>query len=288
MATNIDVKNVNGKIHFEAEEHVDNQQVLNATVDLRVQVVHAIPDLPRTPKEVFDKDSEQRRKNMAFRREDGLIIFLLKLILNYRFWHFAYQTAVYAILKVSGKLNKPTHRPELWVRHAADTYMSLMGMLLLICYWRLLDLARTADSDNRPVMWAVLWSIVPVFRLGESLSVVVMLHANGPYHSPEPMRAVSKTLWAYLEFVVIFGTVYLGIAAAAGDRFATGSDPSFLKSWVNPLYFSMITIATVGYGDFAPQTDWGRSVVAIEVFCGLVLLVVALQRVLTVSLSSQK
>ena len=241
-----------------------------------------------TPKAVLEKDDAERREKMAFRREDGLVIFLLKLLFNYRVWHWPYRFVVWAILKLSGKLDKSTGRPDLWVRHAADGYMLLMGVVLLLCYGQILGVARNASADSRPVWTAILWCIVPVSRLIESLSVVVMLHANGPYHSPAPMRAVSKTLWAYLEFVVIFATVYVAVAAVTGDKFGTADDSGFVKCWVNPLYFSMITIATVGYGDFVPQTELGRSLVAVEVFCGLVLLIVALQRVLSVSLPSQQ
>ncbi len=29
-------------------------------------------------------------------------------------------------------------------------------------------------------------------------------------------------------------------------------------SWIDAIYFSAITLTTVGYGDFAPQTDLGK------------------------------
>lgn len=29
-------------------------------------------------------------------------------------------------------------------------------------------------------------------------------------------------------------------------------------SWVDSIYFSVITLTTVGYGDFSPQTDMGK------------------------------
>jgi len=29
-------------------------------------------------------------------------------------------------------------------------------------------------------------------------------------------------------------------------------------SWVDSLYFSVITLTTIGYGDFSPQTDAGK------------------------------
>jgi len=44
-----------------------------------------------------------------------------------------------------------------------------------------------------------------------------------------------------------------------------------------PLYFSTISIPTVGYGDMAPQKAEGRVVVAAEIAFGLFLLVVVIQ-----------
>jgi len=29
-------------------------------------------------------------------------------------------------------------------------------------------------------------------------------------------------------------------------------------SWINAIYFSVITLTTVGYGDYSPQTDGGK------------------------------
>lgn len=43
--------------------------------------------------------------------------------------------------------------------------------------------------------------------------------------------------------------------------------------WIDAIYFSVITIATVGYGDFTPQTDIGKIFTIVYVFCGLGLFV---------------
>ncbi len=40
-------------------------------------------------------------------------------------------------------------------------------------------------------------------------------------------------------------------------------------SWVDSLYFSIITLTTIGYGDFAPQTDGGKLFTIIYIFMGL-------------------
>lgn len=43
--------------------------------------------------------------------------------------------------------------------------------------------------------------------------------------------------------------------------------------WLDAIYFSVITLATVGYGDFSPQTDTGKIFTIIYIFSGLGLFV---------------
>lgn len=40
-------------------------------------------------------------------------------------------------------------------------------------------------------------------------------------------------------------------------------------SWLNSIYFSVITLSTVGYGDLAPQTDFGKIFTIIYIFLGI-------------------
>lgn len=44
-------------------------------------------------------------------------------------------------------------------------------------------------------------------------------------------------------------------------------------SWLDSVYFSVITIATVGYGDFSPHTALGKLFTIFYVLCGLGLFV---------------
>lgn len=45
----------------------------------------------------------------------------------------------------------------------------------------------------------------------------------------------------------------------------------FVEGWriLDSLYYSVITLTTVGYGDFSPQTDFGKVFTIIYVFTGI-------------------
>ena len=48
-------------------------------------------------------------------------------------------------------------------------------------------------------------------------------------------------------------------------------------NWFDALYFCIITLATVGYGDFAPKTVWGKAFTMVYIFVGLGLFVAAIR-----------
>tara|TARA_B100000497_G_C7579793_1_gene349100 strand:- start:396 stop:713 length:318 start_codon:yes stop_codon:yes gene_type:complete len=50
-------------------------------------------------------------------------------------------------------------------------------------------------------------------------------------------------------------------------------------SWIDSLYFSVITLTTIGYGDFSPQTDAGKLFTIFYILLGLGMILTFIQTV---------
>ena len=81
----------------------------------------------------------------------------------------------------------------------------------------------------------------------------------------------------YLMIGLLFTFVFLGVNGVHPDFFAQGQqkDPSIY------LYFSFITMTTVGYGDFTPGADVPRVLAVLEAMLGQVFLVTAVARLVS-------
>jgi hypothetical protein len=82
---------------------------------------------------------------------------------------------------------------------------------------------------------------------------------------------------------VLLGIAFAGVFAAVddfdhGSFFAQSNAPA---SNVELLYFSFITMTTVGYGDLSPATDAGRVIVTFEALLGQVFLVTLVARLVS-------
>lgn len=80
---------------------------------------------------------------------------------------------------------------------------------------------------------------------------------------------VRPVVWIlmYLAFMPAFAVVY-GLLPAGQFRIPDNAGTDF-GSW---LYYSIVTITTLGFGDYTPAHGWAQAVTAIEVMCGLVVL----------------
>ena len=101
----------------------------------------------------------------------------------------------------------------------------------------------------------------------------------------EQARRTFVAVFAFLTFysvlVIVFAALYriLDVAATA-PNFVVGGRPRDI-SFAESLYFSVVTMATVGYGDITPLSDLARLLAAIQVVVGILLLLFGFSEILS-------
>jgi len=82
-----------------------------------------------------------------------------------------------------------------------------------------------------------------------------------------------------------FLTVITGIVLVLGTLFYHWVEG---WRWLDSLYFCVMTLATVGYGDFTPKTDPGKIFAIFYVFIGIGLLVAVFTRLAEALIAAQR
>jgi voltage-gated potassium channel len=133
---------------------------------------------------------------------------------------------------------------------------------------------KTADSRRDYFLyrygWADLLGVLPLLRILRVVRVVRVLRS---YRHQQPGRFVadlsaSRALATFLVtlFLVIVvtevagATIYYAESGAAGSNIASASDA---------IWWALVTITTVGYGDRFPVTDQGRAIGVFLLFAGI-------------------
>jgi len=108
-----------------------------------------------------------------------------------------------------------------------------------------------------------------------------LLAAAGTLRFTVSSRAVdSETLYAalstYLLAGVFFGQIYWALEGMRPGSIV-GPDP---MTEFNAVYYSFVTLATLGYGDYLPRTEIARGVAVFEVIGGQLFLAVMVARLI--------
>jgi hypothetical protein len=99
-----------------------------------------------------------------------------------------------------------------------------------------------------------------------AVGVVRNLRASGEVR----LEAVFGVLCLYVLIGMAFGFVYGAIDRFGDGTFFAGGQPATVA---HCLYFSLTTLATVGYGDFVARTDVGHTLAVSEALIGQIYLV---------------
>lgn len=155
-------------------------------------------------------------------------------------------------------------------RSALIVFSGLLGVALL---------ARlgTLWSDDRifPAFSLGFWSLFALLAAASALKFAVRSPTIDREH-------VYAALSAYLLAGVFFGVLYWVLEQWQAGSLTFAGD----FSRVSAIYFSFVTLATLGYGDIAPRADLARGLAIIEGIGGQLFLAVFVARL--ISLYAQK
>jgi hypothetical protein len=111
-----------------------------------------------------------------------------------------------------------------------------------------------------------------------TIAIAVVIAAGALEQGEVNTRSVAGAICVYVLIGLVFTFVY-GVVATLGHAsfFAQGTDGTRAIR----LYFSFVTLATLGYGDYTPAGDFGHMLAVLEALIGQLYLVTVVAVVVT-------
>lgn len=122
--------------------------------------------------------------------------------------------------------------------------------LALIDLVVILSVATSINSGFRLLRAARLLHVVRIFQHSRSLQLI---------------KIVLKRAARPLMFVASLALIYIFMVAAV----MFNEEPELFPYFIDALYWAVVSLATVGYGDIVPQTELGRMITMISAIIGL-------------------
>jgi hypothetical protein len=145
--------------------------------------------------------------------------------------------------------------------------VSSTGLIALLVATTILALALPFSERPQLVGAAGLLSALFVVATIVAIAIGVVDQDEVNAHS------ITGAVCIYLLFGLLFLFLYSGVALiGSGDFFAQGTDGTRALR----LYFSFVTLATLGYGDYTPAGDVGHTLAVLEALMGQLYLVTIL------------
>jgi voltage-gated potassium channel Kch len=148
------------------------------------------------------------------------------------------------------------------------------GRRVLLTMMTLVWLARSAtawlDHPALSAMTLGLWTLIGMLAAAAALRFAMRATSVDAEH-------LYAALSAYLLAGIFFGIFYWVLEQIGPGTFAAAGDFSRMSA----LYFSFVTLATLGYGDIVPRTDVARGLAIVEGVGGQLFLAVMVARLVS-------
>src|SRR6202007_1724482 len=121
----------------------------------------------------------------------------------------------------------------------------------------------TGHTFPSPTLTGIRWASFATFLALTAAGLFSYLRNSRTVAQAEFYTAVN----IYLLLGLLWTTIYLAIDAFSPGSIQMGSDPANRETEL--LYFSLITLSTVGYGDIVPLSGAARMLTALEGVTGV-------------------
>lgn len=138
-----------------------------------------------------------------------------------------------------------------------------------------------AQDMYKPLLWGY-GAFFALCIIGPMLSHSAITIIKGLVKSAKEIKnliaRVLSVFYAYMAVAIVFSALYRLLEHNNPKSFSAS-----FGSWFDAIYFSFVTITTLGYGDIYPVTVPARIMVVLEVLIGLLLLVIMLATAISIS-----
>jgi voltage-gated potassium channel len=149
------------------------------------------------------------------------------------------------------------------------------SILILIFFIDLLRRLHVAD-DNRAYLtkgwgWLDAVSIIPLLRVARILRIVRVIRVVDRMGGPGPAARAffSNRATGGLLLVFLIAIIVLEFGSLAILRVEHGDPAANITTASDAVWYLIVTMSTVGYGDFYPVTDIGRIIGAFIIVVGV-------------------
>jgi voltage-gated potassium channel Kch len=143
-------------------------------------------------------------------------------------------------------------------------------LTVMIVLWLARPVALWLDHRTLSVITFGIWTLIGLAAAAAALHYAFRAKDVDAEH-------VYAALSAYLLAGLYFGLLYWVLEQLTSGAFATSGN----FSRTSAIYFSFVTLATLGYGDIVPQTDLARSLTVLEGVGGQLFLAVLVARLVS-------
>ncbi|MCA9036159.1 MAG: two pore domain potassium channel family protein [Planctomycetaceae bacterium] len=166
-------------------------------------------------------------------------------------------------------------------RIASDLYKVFTDAIVGLAYFEGVSIVSSGSRSCGASAVIFAACVISLLKLLEIMLIAAVLALDSGYRIGRRDRAIVNTLWHYGEVSLCFGVLYIGALFFNTSAIVRDDSGSITDSFLGPLYFSVATLTTIGYGDFHPSaTSWFcQTLMIFEVACGSFLLLVTLQRI---------